>query len=199
MAVSQSWKDKNLEDLYKYSWFFGQLSEENAKEILEEAKQNDEKSEEKTIVFLKTSFDDIKQNHFTIVLGHLSQHALNGQPQFYFFEKYPYSILQNLVMRKNPFSLEELVKVKIATSVVDPKTLKLPKRIQDEVKKYHDLNDTSSCIAEVELISNYFPRCHKCRASTHSEDMTSHCTKQLYKGQQSPKLPKSLISSIFNV
>ena len=165
MAVSQSWKDKNLEDLYKYSWFFGVLSEENAKEILHEAMQNDEKSEAKTILFLKTSFDDIKQNQFNIVLGHLSQHALNGQPQFYFYEKYPYSILHNLVMRKNLFSLEELVKVKIATSVVDPKTLKLPKRIQDEVKKYHDLNDTSSitlCIAEVEFFSKYFPGCQRC-------------------------------------
>ena len=104
---------------------------ENAKEILEEAKQNDEKSEVKTILFFKASFDDIKQNHFTIVLGHLSQHALNGQPQFYFHENYPYSILQNLVMRKNPFSLQELVKVKTATSVVDPKTLKLLKMIKD--------------------------------------------------------------------
>ena len=161
MAVPQSWKDKNLEDLYKYPWFFGELSEENAKEILEEAMQNDEKSEAKTIIFLKTSFDDIKQNHFTIVYGHLSQHALNGQPQFYFYENYPCSILQNLVMRKNPFSLEELVKVKIATSVVNPKTLKLPKRIQDEVKKYHDLNDMSSIalsIAEVEVFSKYFPK-----------------------------------------
>ena len=172
MTVPQSWKDKNpdksLEDFYKYSWFFGELSEENAKEILEEAKQNDEKSEAKTIIFLKTSFDDIKQNHFIIVLGHLSQHALNGQAQFYFYEKYPYSILQNLVMRKNPFSLEELVKVKIATSVVDPKTLKLPKRIQDEVKKYHDLNDTSSitlCIAEVECFIKYFPGCQRCPRS----------------------------------
>jgi hypothetical protein len=131
MAASQSWNNKNLEDLYKHPWFFGELSEENAKEILVEAKQNDEKSEAKTILFLKTSFDDIKQNHFTIVLGHLSQHALNGQPQFYFHENYPYSILQNLVMRKNPFSLQELVKVKTATSVVDPKTLKLPKMIKD--------------------------------------------------------------------
>ena len=169
MAVPQSWKDnwkgKNLEDLYKYPWFFGEVSEENAKEILEEAKQNDEKSEAKTIIFLKTSFNDIKQNHFTIVLGHLSQHALNGQPQFYFDENYPFSILQNLVMRKNPFPLEELVKVKIATSVVNPKTLKLPKMIKDVVKKYHDLNDPSSitlCIREVELISKYFPGCQRC-------------------------------------
>ena len=46
-------KNQNLEDLYKYPWFFGELSEENAKEILEEAKQNDEKSEAKTIVFFK--------------------------------------------------------------------------------------------------------------------------------------------------
>ena len=93
MGLPQSWKDKNLEVLYKYSWFFGELSEENAKEILEEAKQNDEKSEAKTIVFLKTSFDDIKQNHFTIVLGHLSQHVLNGQPQFYFYDSYTDGII----------------------------------------------------------------------------------------------------------
>ena len=172
MAASQSRKDKNLEDLYKYPWFFGELSEENAKEVLEEAMQNDEKSEAKAIVFLKSSFDDIKQNHFTIVYGHLSQHALNGQPQFYFYENCPCSILQNLVMRKNPFSLQELVQVKTATSVVNPETLKLPKMIKDEVKKYHDVNDTSSitsCIALVELISKYFPRCQKCRAATHSE------------------------------
>ena len=165
-------KNQNLEDLYKYPWFFGELSEEKAKEILEEAMQNDEKSEAKTIIFLKTSFDDIKQNHFTIVYGHLSQHALNGQPQFYFYENYPCSILQDLVMRKNPFSLQELVQVKTATSVVDLKTLRLPKMIKDEVKKYHDVNDTSSitsCVAVVELISKYFPRCEKCRAASHSE------------------------------
>ena len=57
MTVPQSWKDKNpdksLEDFYKYSWFFGELSEENAKEILEEAKQNDEKFEAKTIILFK--------------------------------------------------------------------------------------------------------------------------------------------------
>ena len=75
-------------------------------------------------------------------------------------------------MSKNVFSLQELVQVKTATSVVDPETLKLPKMIKDEVKKYHDVNDISlmtSCIAVVELISKYFPRCQKCRAATHSE------------------------------
>ena len=137
MAVSQSWKDKNLEDLYKYSWFFGVLSEENAKEILHEAMQNDEKSEAKTILFLKTScsFDDIKQNQFNIVLGHLSQHALNGQPQFYFHQNYlswTYSIFENLVMRENLFPLKELATVKTATSEVNSETLKLPKMIEDD-------------------------------------------------------------------
>ena len=32
-------KSKNLEDLYNCPWFFGILSEEKAKEILEEAKK----------------------------------------------------------------------------------------------------------------------------------------------------------------
>ena len=59
MVPSQS--EKNLEDLYKCPWFFGELSEENAKEILEEAKQNDNNSESKTIVFLKSRIDDIKK------------------------------------------------------------------------------------------------------------------------------------------
>ena len=35
-----SWENLNLEDLYNCPWFFGILSEEKAKEILEEAMQN---------------------------------------------------------------------------------------------------------------------------------------------------------------
>ena len=77
MVPSQSWKNKNLEDLYKYPWFFGELSEENAKEILVEAKRKDTNSEAKSIIFLRTAFDDIKKIHFNIVLGHLSQHDAN--------------------------------------------------------------------------------------------------------------------------
>ena len=49
-----SWEDLNLEDLYKSPWFFGELSEEKAKEILVEAMQNDSNSKEKSILFLKT-------------------------------------------------------------------------------------------------------------------------------------------------
>ena len=86
MVPSES--EKNLEDLYKCPWFFGELSEENAKEILEEAKKNDNNSKSKTIIFLKSGIDDIKKNHFTIVFGHLSQHDPNGQPQFYLHGNY---------------------------------------------------------------------------------------------------------------
>ena len=35
-----SWENLNLEDLYKSPWFFGEISEEKAKEILVEAMQN---------------------------------------------------------------------------------------------------------------------------------------------------------------
>ena len=143
MVPSQS--EKNLEDLYKCPWFFGELSEENAKEILKEARQSNNSSESKAIIFLKTNFNDIKQHHFTIVLGRLSRHNPNGQSQFYFHENYlnwTYDIFENLVMRKNPFSLEELAMVKTAASGVNLETLKLPKMIKNEVKKYQDFIKT---------------------------------------------------------
>ena len=172
MAVSQSdWtcitdklmkKNNTLEDLYKCPWFFGVLSEENAKEILKEAKQNDESSEAKSVIFLKTGFNDIKQHHFTIVLGRLSRHSPNGQPQFYLHGNYHLSDLDNLVMRKNPFSLEKLAMVKTAISGVIPETLRLPKNIKNELKKYQAFIKTSksslcvwACILEVELYSTY--------------------------------------------
>ena len=159
MVPSQSWKNKNLEDLYKYPWFFGELSEENAKEILVEAKKNDTNSKAKSIIFLRTDFDDIKKIHFNIVLGHLLQHDTNGQPQFYLHENpYPYTIIENLVMRTNPFSLEELATVKTVISGVDPESLRLPKMIEDELKTYQAFIKTSKssmciagCILEVRL------------------------------------------------
>ena len=148
MVPSQS--EQNLEDLYKCPWFFGELTEENAKEILKEAKQSDKNPESKTIIFLKSGFDDIKQHPFTIVLGRLSRHSPNGQPQFYLHGNYHLSDLDNLVMRKNPFSLEKLAMVKTAISGVIPETLKLPKKIENELKKYQAFIKTSissSCIA----------------------------------------------------
>ena len=140
MAASEN---VNLDDLYKCPWFFGEISEDEAKEILTEAKQNDENSVSKTIFFLKTVLWSPDQQrlkgkkHFTIVSGHLWQHDHNVQPQFTFrhehicfsainaVKKNPF---KNSVMRKNPFSLEELAKVKTATSVVNMETLEwIPK------------------------------------------------------------------------
>ena len=40
MKTSESWKNLKLQDLYKCPWFFGELSEEDAKEILVEAKNS---------------------------------------------------------------------------------------------------------------------------------------------------------------
>ena len=150
-------KNNTLEDLYKCPLFFGVLSQENAKEILIEAKQNDENSDAKSIIFLKTDFDDIKQHHFTIVLGRLLQHDPNGQPQFYFHENYlswTYSIFENLVMRKNPFSLQELATVKTAASGVNLETLKLPKMIKNEVNKYQAFIKTlGDCVFIMDMAS----------------------------------------------
>ena len=165
MEASESWKNTNLQDLYKCPWFFGELSKEDAKEILVEAKKNDEHSDGKIILFSKTVFDDIKKDHFTIVSGHLLEHDINGEPienggvdatvihgrqhQFYFFEDDWYTAIcsvwepfKDLIMRKYHFSLEELAKVKTATFGFNPETLGLPKRFEDEVKKYQALNET---------------------------------------------------------
>ena len=188
MKTSESWKNLKLQDLYKCPWFFGELSEENAKEILVEAKQNDENcsdfSECKTILFLRTGFDDIKENYFTIALGHLVQYdGFNDQPRFYFYEDYSVIIRamlscnKNLVMRKNPFSLQELGKVKTAASGVNPETLKLPMMIKDEVKKYQTVSDTSinNCIAEVQLSSKCFA-CSEARTTDARSGTRLHCT-----------------------
>ena len=152
-----SWEDLNLEDLYKSPWFFGELSEEKAKEILVEAMQNDSNSKEKSILFLKTVLRSSSQprlngkKHFTVVDGRIWQDDLNGQPQFIFFKdswfiaveavrNNPFEF-ENSVMRKNPFSLEELAYVKTATSGVNLETLVLPEKIKDELKKYQALNE----------------------------------------------------------
>ena len=61
-------------------------------------------------------------------------------------------------MRKNPFSLEKLATVKTAISGIIPETLKLPKKIENELKKYQAFIKTSksslvvwACILEVGL------------------------------------------------
>ena len=177
METSESWKNLNLQDLYKCPWFFGELLEEDAKEILIEAKKNDENSDGKIILFLKTVFDEIKKNHYTVVSGHLLEHDIHGEPmedggvdatvingrqhQFYFFEDDWYAAIcsvwepfKNLITRKYHFSLEELAKVKTAASGFNLEMLGLPKRFEDEVKKYQALNETLIQSPLIQLGSN---------------------------------------------
>ena len=142
----------NLEDLYKCDWFFGELSEENAKEILIEAMRKNEKSEGKSILFLKTVlWMPSGQKHFKVVNGHICgkkwRHDHNHQPQIFFCEPLWCSAtdavnnnpFKDSVMRNNPFSLEVLALVK--TSEMKVETLELPEMIKDEVEKYQALND----------------------------------------------------------
>ena len=156
------WCHHNLNKTWKiYTNALGSL-ENLQKKMLEKSlkklKKSNNNSKSKTIIFLKSSFDDIKKNHFTIVFGYLSKHDPNGQPQFYLHGNYHLSDLDNLVMRKNPFSLEKLAMVKTAISGVIPETLKLPKKIENELKKYQAFIKTSksslcvwACILEVGL------------------------------------------------
>ena len=94
--------------------------------------------------------------------GGLDATVIHGrQHQFYFFEDDWYTAIcsvwepfKNLIMRKYHFSLEELAKVKTATSGVNPETLGLPKRFEDEVKKYLALNETLIQSPLIQLDSN---------------------------------------------
>ena len=94
--------------------------------------------------------------------GGVDATVINGQQhQFYFFEDDWYTAIcsvwepfKNLIMRKYHFSLEELAKVKTATSGVNPETLGLPKRFEDEVKKYLSLNETLIQSPLIQLDSN---------------------------------------------
>ena len=53
-------------------------------------------------------------------------------------------------LRKNPFTLEEMAKVKIATSGVDLESFYLPTMIK-ELKKYQDFNKIYKSIRGVHL------------------------------------------------
>ena len=142
MAASKPQENINLEDLYKCHWFFGELSDEKAKEILIEAKKKEPNSEVKSILFLKTVvWRPSGQKHFTLVSGHIvcqgkKRYDPNYQPRFIFYENLWCTTIGsveinpfvNSVMRTNPFSLEELALVKTATSKINVETLMLPKK-----------------------------------------------------------------------
>ena len=155
MAASKPRENINLEDLYRCHWFFGELSEEKAKEILIEARKKEPNAEVKSILFLKTVvWRPSGQKHFTLVSGHIlcqgkKLYDPNSQHLFIFKENLWSTIIgsvkinpfYNSVVRTNPFSLEELALVRTATSKINVETFKLPKMITDEIEKYQALND----------------------------------------------------------
>ena len=146
--ASQSLRDQNLEDLFNCPWFYGELSRDDATEILNEAVKNDGESW-RDIIFLETVSDDIGQNRFAIISAGSNKRFNDSQP---FFDEI--SLLRDwnlrvgvernrnqFVVRTNPFSLEVLAAVKVASCGFNLETLGLPRMIKEEVKKYQDLNE----------------------------------------------------------
>ena len=106
---------------------------------------------------LKTVTDDTGKDHFTNVIGCFQTRNPN---QFYFTESYrliAHEIFRpnHAALRKNPFSLEEMAKVKIATSGVDLESLYLPTMIKD-LKKYQDLNKTFIGLADWQYFHTHY-------------------------------------------
>ena len=75
-------------------------------------------------------------------MAHICFHGPQNPNPFYFSEFTTgfYCTRTDLVLRNNPFSLEVLAKVKIATSGVKIESLYLPMMIRDELEKYQELN-----------------------------------------------------------
>ena len=169
--ASQPLEDKNLEGLFNCPWFFGELSRENATEIINEAVKNDGESWYKSILFLETVSDDIGHNRFAIVRVTRDTVQISTrrgpydiiQPEIDFIEidslwQWNWTVNSTIdqfcsgsttreyqnwrwnIVRKNPFSLEVLAAVKAATCGFNLETLQLPRMIEEEVKKYQDLN-----------------------------------------------------------
>ena len=141
--------DQNLEGLFNRAWFHGELSREDAIEILNEAVTNDGESVHKRIIFLETKPwpHDIGQNRFVLMQVIRCKCHDDIQPKFYFDEIiHNWNLIFRInpewnVVRKNPFSLQVLAAVKAATCGFNLETLRLPRMIKDEVKKYQDLNE----------------------------------------------------------
>ena len=67
LKESKYLKERTLEGLFRSPFFFGELTRENAIQILNEALKCDGESWYKSILFLETVSDDIGQNRFAIV------------------------------------------------------------------------------------------------------------------------------------
>ena len=98
------------------------------------------------MLFLETVSDDIGQNRFAIIQGTIKKDPHN-QSIIYFTEIshqghwFSRWFPGTYVVRRKPFSLEVLAAVKASTCGFNLKTLRLPRKIKEEIKKFQDLNE----------------------------------------------------------
>ena len=152
--ASQSRIDQNLEGLFSCPYFHGELSREDATQILNEAVANDGESLDKRILYLETTHSlgrtYWKFNYFEIMEAVRIKRPDDIQPKFHFTEIQEWNRIllvrdwdqtgstPHYVERKNPFSLQVLATVKAASCNLE--TQQLPTRIEEEVQRYQDLN-----------------------------------------------------------
>ena len=139
--------DQNLEGLFNRAWFHGELSREDATQILNEAVANDGESLSKRILYLETNPwpQDIGKNRLAIMEaiwwcdGRYSvSENLHKYKDWDSLVNLVESSEWDLLKRKNPFSLQVLATVKAASCNLE--TQQLPTRIEEEVQRYQDLN-----------------------------------------------------------
>ena len=144
--------EQNLEGLFNCRYFYGELSKDDATEILNEAVANDGESLDKRILYLETTHSlgrtYWKFNYFEIMEAVRIKRPDDIQPKFHFTEiqrwnriygpDYQTGSTPHYVERKNPFSLQALAIVKAASCNLE--TQQLPTRIEEEVQRYQDLN-----------------------------------------------------------
>ena len=149
MASQSLGLEQNLEGLFNCPHFYGELSKDDATEILNEAVANDGESLDKRILYLETTHSlgrtYWKFNYFEIMEAVRIKRPDDIQPKFRFTEiqEWNYLVYQtgstpHYVERKNPFSLQVLATVKAASCNLE--TQQLPTRIEEEVQRYQDLN-----------------------------------------------------------
>ena len=89
--------------------------------------------------------NNIGQNRFAMIAGTMEKLTYDIQSKISFTEFDNLWRLWDLpwgVERKNPFSLEVLAAVKVASLGFNLETLGLPRMIKEEVRKYQDLSDS---------------------------------------------------------
>ena len=167
MASQSLGLEQNLEGLFNCPYFYGELSREDAIQILNEAPEavaNDGEPLTKRILYLETNpwAEDIGKNRFAIMEANFGRRVLRCrgsapdydvmdiQPTFYFSEittedwNFLVDVVESgqydYIERKNPFSLQVLATVKAASCNLETPE-ELPTRIKKEVEKYQDLNE----------------------------------------------------------